>query len=381
MQDVTIILSGASGSVYAASLLSLLHQHNLRAVILASRNARDIFRAEVGSELEDWTDENAPSAHLIASDDWSSPQASGSSAPRTAIVIPCSAGFVARIANGISSTLLERACDVVLKESGKLVVVVRETPLNLIALRNLAKLSEAGAIVMPACPSFYLGESSLEQAASQFASRVAHVAGLPIVPGRWGKIVRRVKRKKVVRRVKKRGSPIDDPTPMKKKSSASSGDRDIAMADVYCTMRRLHARNKHLASIRHGHRYWPNVVRARRQADRLGVTYRVYVQAQVEGMRFTKTFPGPQNLGTDAAEERVAAYLATLRGEPISDPDTANVNPRADEEYLFARMRLERDEATDDDILYCYKREDSWGDISKLVSKAYRALPSSKREG
>ena len=376
MSRVTLVLSGASGSIYAASLLELLHRNSITSDVLASANAVDIFRAEVGTDLDTWLANHAPSAVRVSSDDWTSSQASGSSAPGTAIAIPCSVGFVGRIANGVSSNLAERACDVVLKERGSLVLVVRETPLNLIALRNLVSLAEAGAIVVPASPSFYLGENSLEQIARQFAARVAQIAGLPVVPGQWGKTVRRVRRGRRVRRVKRRrvvGEQLVS-TPVHARP-ASSNDRSVVLSDVYIAMRRSHTNNPHLKSIRPGHRYWKNIVKARRQADELDMKYRDYVQAQVEGMRFAKTFPGPQNFGTDAAYERAIAYLSKLKGEPVADErDTVDSDLREDERYLFARLAVERGDATPTDVRYCYKREKQNGTVSKLVSTAYKRL-------
>ena len=94
------------------------------------------------------------------------------------VVVPCSMGTLSAIANGASHNLLERAADVVLKERGRLVLVARETPFNTIHLQNMLTLSQCGAVIMPACPSFYNKPASLEELADFFAARVLDQMGL-----------------------------------------------------------------------------------------------------------------------------------------------------------------------------------------------------------
>lgn len=92
---------------------------------------------------------------MLGKDEWFSPPASGSAAPKQMVICPCSTGTLAAVATGMSNSLLERAADVVLKERGQLLLVPRETPFNAIHLEHMLKLSQLGAIIMPAAPGFY----------------------------------------------------------------------------------------------------------------------------------------------------------------------------------------------------------------------------------
>jgi flavin prenyltransferase len=105
--------------------------------------------------------------------------ASGSYPADAMIVIPCSVGTLARIANGIAAQLIERAADVTLKEKHPLVLCVRETPLNKIHIRNMYRAADAGATVFPLIPAFYYGPASLDEMAREFANRVLAHLGLP----------------------------------------------------------------------------------------------------------------------------------------------------------------------------------------------------------
>ena len=108
------------------------------------------------------------------------PFASGSGNYNTMIIIPCSMGTVGRIASGISNDLISRAADVILKEKRKLICVVRETPYNLIHLRNMETIAQAGGIICPATPSFYSRPSTIEAAVATVVDRVIDLAGLKI---------------------------------------------------------------------------------------------------------------------------------------------------------------------------------------------------------
>jgi flavin prenyltransferase len=104
---------------------------------------------------------------------------SGSYPTDAMIVLPCAAGVLGRIAHGQSETLIERAADVMLKERRKLVLCLREAPLNLIHLRNMVAVTEAGAIVYPMIPTYYNVPETVEQLRDEFIERVLHVLGLP----------------------------------------------------------------------------------------------------------------------------------------------------------------------------------------------------------
>lgn len=118
--------------------------------------------------------------------DFNAPFASGSARYDTMIICPCSMGTLGRIASGISNDLMTRAADVILKERRKLIMVTRETPLNLIQLRNMVTVTEAGAIVCPATPSFYGRPEGMEEVVATVVDRVLDLAGLPIDTFRWG---------------------------------------------------------------------------------------------------------------------------------------------------------------------------------------------------
>ena len=117
----------------------------------------------------------------------SAPFASGSGDYDIMIIIPCSMGTLGRIAAGISNDLISRAADVVLKERRKLICVVRDTPYNLIHLRNMETITLAGGIICPATPSFYSKPKTIDEVASTVVDRVLDLAGIKIDTYRWGK--------------------------------------------------------------------------------------------------------------------------------------------------------------------------------------------------
>jgi len=118
--------------------------------------------------------------------DFMDPFASGSAMYNALIICPCSMGTLGRIAGGISNDLITRAADVMLKERRKLICVVRETPYNLIHLKNMTTVTEAGGIICPATPSFYSRPSTLEEMADTVVSRVLQLAGIDVGGYRWG---------------------------------------------------------------------------------------------------------------------------------------------------------------------------------------------------
>jgi 4-hydroxy-3-polyprenylbenzoate decarboxylase len=115
------------------------------------------------------------------------PFASGSAKYNTLIICPCSMGTLARIATGISNDLITRAADVILKERRKLILVTRDTPLNLIHINNMKTVTEAGGIICPATPSFYSKPQTIEEVAATVIDRVIDLAGLEQDSYRWGK--------------------------------------------------------------------------------------------------------------------------------------------------------------------------------------------------
>jgi 4-hydroxy-3-polyprenylbenzoate decarboxylase len=184
MHKIVVAITGASGSIYARLLLdklvTLKAQWEAVSVIM-TENAKEVWKTEL--ENESYLDYTLP---FFSQKDFSAPFASGSGRYGTMIIIPCSMGTLGRIAGGISSDLITRAADVILKEKRKLICVARETPYNLIHIRNMETLTLAGGIICPATPSFYSRPKTLEQVASTVVDRVLDLAGLDVSTFRWG---------------------------------------------------------------------------------------------------------------------------------------------------------------------------------------------------
>ena len=184
MQKIVIAVTGASGSVYAKVLLDKLmmvkNQWDELSVVI-TENAKQVWQHELGND--DY--KNYP-VRYFDKKDFNAPFASGSGQYNTMIAIPCSMGTLGRIAAGLSDDLITRAADVVLKERRKLILVVRETPYNLIHIRNMAQVTEAGAIICPATPSFYSLPKTIEEVAATVVDRVLDLAGLNLNTYRWG---------------------------------------------------------------------------------------------------------------------------------------------------------------------------------------------------
>jgi 4-hydroxy-3-polyprenylbenzoate decarboxylase len=180
---ITVAITGASGSVYAKVLLDKLLQLKQQWAaldVVMSSNAKEVWRTELGNE--DYA--NYP-VRYFDKHDFTAPFASGSAQYNIMIVIPCSMGTLGRIAGGISDDLVTRAADVILKERRKLILVVRDTPYNLIHIRNMETVTLAGGIICPATPSFYSRPATIEEVAATVVDRVLDLAGLTINTYRW----------------------------------------------------------------------------------------------------------------------------------------------------------------------------------------------------
>ncbi|MCE0494043.1 UbiX family flavin prenyltransferase [Vibrio sp. DNF-1] len=195
---VTLAWTGASGAPYGIRLLQCLLAEGFQVYLLISSAARVVLATEHGlklsnhpekahKQLSDYFDCDDEQLVVCGKEDWFSPVASGSAAPDKMIVCPCSAGSVAAIAHGISDNLIERAADVVIKERGQLLLVVRETPFSTIHLENMLKLSQVGVTIMPAAPGFYHQPESIEDLVDFLVARILDHLGISqtIVP-RWG---------------------------------------------------------------------------------------------------------------------------------------------------------------------------------------------------
>ena len=187
---VVLAITGASGAPYGVRLLEVLARNGVPVWLIASAHGMRLLEAECGigtlDALRAATGGDWASVTPFSDDDRGALPASGSQRTRGMVICPCSMGTVAAIAAGTSRSLVERAADVTLKERRKLVLVPRETPLSLIHLRNLAGVTEAGAVVIPAAPGFYHRPSRIEELVDFIVQRVLDHVDLEIeIVRRW----------------------------------------------------------------------------------------------------------------------------------------------------------------------------------------------------
>ncbi len=184
MRKVVVAVTGASGSIYADLLIkkmkAIKEQWTDLSIILTD-NAKEVWRTELGNDSFTMLD-----LPVFGKKDFNAPFASGSGQYDTMIIIPCSMGTLGRIAAGVSNDLISRAADVVLKERRKLICVARETPYNLVHLRNMETITLAGGIICPATPSFYSNPKTVEETVMTVVDRVLDLAGFDIKAYRWG---------------------------------------------------------------------------------------------------------------------------------------------------------------------------------------------------
>jgi 4-hydroxy-3-polyprenylbenzoate decarboxylase len=177
-----VAITGASGTLYAQRLLDNLDPRAHEIHVVLSNYAQQVIAEELPGGLR------LPAGvktHNIKS--MNAPFASGSSPPDAMVVIPCTMGTMGRIAHGYSEDVLLRAADVVLKEKKKLILVPRETPLNLVHVKNMELLLQAGAIILPANPSFYTRPQTVGQVVDTVVARVLDHLGLPQkLVAKWG---------------------------------------------------------------------------------------------------------------------------------------------------------------------------------------------------
>ncbi len=182
-KKIVIAVTGASGAIYAKLLLDKLQQLQgqiQQASVVMSDNARQVWHYELDNE--DYTRYNF---RFYDKRDFNAPFASGSARFDTMVIIPCSMGTLGRIAGGISDDLITRAADVMLKERRRLILVARDMPLNLIHLRNMQTVTEAGGIICPAVPSYYNKPKTIEDVAMTVVNRVIDLMGLENEAYRW----------------------------------------------------------------------------------------------------------------------------------------------------------------------------------------------------
>ena len=179
---IVVAITAASGAIYARQLLTTLVESSEveHIAVIYSTNARSVVAHEgetmpKSEKIEEYDNDN-----LFA------PPASGSARWDAMVVIPSSVGTIGRVASGVSQTLIERAADVMLKERRRLIFVVRETPYSLIHLRNMTTLTEAGAVILPATPSFYSHPKNIEDVCQTVTERITAILGLEGKRYEWG---------------------------------------------------------------------------------------------------------------------------------------------------------------------------------------------------
>lgn len=178
-----VAVTGASGAIYAVRFLRLVAPLCERVDVILSDTAFTVHATEIGETLqkpltaEHYLGSAFPSVRFLSVRDYFTPPASGSYRHDGMVIIPCSMGTAGRIASGVSDDLITRAADVCLKERRKLILVPRETPFSLIHLRNLTALTEAGATILPASPSFYSGPKTIEDLVDTIVARVMQNLG------------------------------------------------------------------------------------------------------------------------------------------------------------------------------------------------------------
>ena len=181
---IVIAVTGASGSLYAKLLIEkllLIKEQWSELSLVMSNNAKEVWKTEIGN-----VDYSRYPVRYFDKYDFSAPFASGSARYNIMMIAPCSMGTLGRIASGTSDDRVTRAADVMLKERRRLLLMVRDTPYNLIHIKNMEAVTLAGGIICPATPSFYSRPKTIEDVALTVVDRMLDIAGFDISTGRWG---------------------------------------------------------------------------------------------------------------------------------------------------------------------------------------------------
>jgi flavin prenyltransferase len=185
-KNLTLAFTGASGIIFGQRMLDMLDRDERIAHVnfIASENSLRVLAEELqlsgrSGLVEKLLGRSSPKIRQIQDNDIGASVASGSYPSEGMIVLPCSMGTLAGIANGLAQTLVERAADVCLKEGRPLVLCVRESPLNKIHLRNMTLAADAGAVIFPIIPTFYNRPTDAAEMVDQFVCRVLARVGLP----------------------------------------------------------------------------------------------------------------------------------------------------------------------------------------------------------
>ncbi|GGY80670.1 flavin prenyltransferase UbiX [Cellvibrio zantedeschiae] len=197
-RSITLAITGASGAQYGLRLLQCLLAANCKVYLLLSSAAEVVIRTETDLDLPETFEQQQlflsniftaddDQLQLLAKDDWFSPVASGSSSPSSMVICPASGGTLSAIAHGASNNLIERAADVALKERRQLILVPREAPYSAIHLENMLKLTQLGAVIIPASPGFYMQPQTINELIDFIVARILDQLGIEqdLMP-RWG---------------------------------------------------------------------------------------------------------------------------------------------------------------------------------------------------
>lgn len=188
-KTITLAITGASGAQYGLRLLQVLLGSGCQVYLLISKAAEVVIRREAIYDLPEglaeqqaWFAKTFPSGpgqlRLFDREDWFSPVASGSGAPDAMVICPASGGTLSALACGASNNLIERAGDVALKERRKLILVPREAPYSQVHLENMLKLTQMGAVILPASPGFYQNPKSIEDLVDFVVARIMDQLGI-----------------------------------------------------------------------------------------------------------------------------------------------------------------------------------------------------------
>ncbi len=185
-QSIVIAITGASGSIYAKMLIESLQKLReqveiSRLAVVCSEKGKEVYAYETGNPVTALAD-----VKHFANNDFFAPFASGSSNYDSMVIVPCSMGTMGRIAHGVSDSLITRAADVMLKERRKLILVLRETPYNLIHIKNMELLCLAGAVICPASPSFYSKPTDINELCKTVVERIISLLDIQNEKFSWG---------------------------------------------------------------------------------------------------------------------------------------------------------------------------------------------------
>ncbi len=195
---ITLAITGASGAAYGLRLLEQLILSQQQVYFLISEPARLVLDLEMGIKLpaqptaiqeilSERYQAKPEQLQVFGSKQWMAPIASGSSVPQAMVVCPCTSSTLATIASGLSQNLLERAADVILKERRKLILVHRETPLSVIHLENMLRLTNMGTLILPANPGFYNNPQTINDIIDFIVARICdHLEVKHNLSKRWG---------------------------------------------------------------------------------------------------------------------------------------------------------------------------------------------------